>query len=154
MTFCHWLWARSWHCSLFEVTWFLNIISQTQDVTEFIKVHRNNTDTKSRNWPTVNTHVYTLSSDKQHTAFWEVSLRTLFHITWFDDVNVSWAVIGSGVAAVGVAAGPARSGAVLQLSATFFSIICNSKKEMHDQSPHTRHRRVFQIHIMFTQRSR
>ena len=42
---------------------------------------------------------------------------------WFDDVSVSWALIGSGVAEVGVAAGPTGSRAVLQWSAAFFSAI-------------------------------
>lgn len=57
-----------------------------------------------------------------------MSLAILFHIMWFDDVSASWAVIGSDVAAVGVAAGPARFRAVLQLSAAFFSVSCNSKQ--------------------------
>ncbi len=42
---------------------------------------------------------------------------------WFDDVRVCLAVIGSGVAAVMVAAGPAQFRAVFQLSAAFFSVI-------------------------------
>lgn len=54
------------------------------------------------------------------TAFWEI-YQTLFHIAYFDDISILWAVIGLDVAAVGIAAGPVRSLTVLQRSAAFLS---------------------------------
>lgn len=72
---------------------------------------------------TVNIHVYTLSSEKATHCILGTLPNLISHHVFDDVISVSWAVIGSGVALVGVTAGPAGFRAVVLQSATFFSII-------------------------------
>lgn len=76
---------------------------------------------------TVNIHVYTLSSEKATHCILGTLPNLISHHVFDDVISVSWAVIGSRVALVGVTAGPAGFRAVVLQSATFFSIICNKQ---------------------------